>query len=227
MNAPNLHLDLLREGEKLSSSPVRVRVMLPVLALLLCVGMALWWATLFTQMLLLKGQISALERDLGSKNQAHAAILSEMARARDLKAELDQLEFYRAGRREYGGLLANLANVMPERVQLVSLTLPEPPPQALFNPRNPKQPPLLGPTNDTENVTFRLTGKVAKAKPVTMLMESLEGDLFKPWLVVDKHGAVPSPRVHPLRQESGNSRGGNRLLVFDFEYRCPERRFGK
>lgn len=226
MNAPNLHLNLLRESEKLSSSPVRVRVMLPVLALLLCVGVALWWAMLFTQMMLVKGQISSLKNELGSKNKAHASILSEMARARDLKSELDQLEYYRAGRREYGALLANIAKVMPGRVQLTSLVVPEPSPQLLLNPKNPKLPPLLGPTNDTEAVTLRLTGRVPEAKPVTELMESFEGDTFKPWLVIDKDGGKPSPRVRPLRQEAGSKEGG-RLMVFDIEYRCPDRRFGK
>ena len=33
MNVPNLHLNLLRPDEKASSSPVRLRVMLPILSL--------------------------------------------------------------------------------------------------------------------------------------------------------------------------------------------------
>ena len=60
MKAPNLHLNLLRESEKVSSSPVRLRVMLPIFALLLCAGCAIWWAILFMQLMLLKGHISAL-----------------------------------------------------------------------------------------------------------------------------------------------------------------------
>ena len=43
MKAPNLHLNLLREQERVSSSPVRVRVMLPSLAILACVAMLGWW----------------------------------------------------------------------------------------------------------------------------------------------------------------------------------------
>ena len=38
MKAPNLHLNLLRASERQSSSPVRLRVMLPILAVLACLG---------------------------------------------------------------------------------------------------------------------------------------------------------------------------------------------
>ena len=75
MNASNLHLNLLRDAEKVSSSPVRLRVMLPILALMLCVGCAIWWAVLFMQMLLLRGQVATLRTDLEGKKSAHAAIL--------------------------------------------------------------------------------------------------------------------------------------------------------
>ncbi len=229
MNAPNLHLNLLRESEKMSSSPVRMRVMLPILALLLSAGCAIWWAILFMQLLLLRGQVSSLKRDLDGKKAAHSAILSEMARARDMQAELDQLEAYSKGRRTWGGLLAKFADVMPMNVQLTSLSIPEPPLQNLANPANPKLPPLLGPTNTAEAVTFRLMGRTEKAAPVTSLISTLGEKPFQEWLVVEKGGANPSPRVHSFRQESarGGSGEGKRLLAFDVEFRCQERRFEK
>ena len=179
MEAPNLHLNLLRDAEKVSSSPVRLRVMLPILALLLCVGCAVWWAILFMQLMLLKGQLSTVRADLDGKKSAHAAILSEMAKVRDLQAELDQLAAYRKGRCEYGPLLAQLAETMPTNVQLTAVTIPEPQPQMLSNPKNPKLPPLLGPTNTTEAVSFRIAGRTAESAPVTAFMETLAGDGFK------------------------------------------------
>ena len=229
MNAPNLHLNLLRETEKRSSSPIRIRVMLPILALLLCAGCAVWWAILFMQMLLLRGQLATIRADLDGKKSAHAAILAEMAKMRDLQAELDQLNAYRNGRRVYGPLLAQLAEAMPTNVQLTGVTIPEPPPQMLSNPKMPKLPPLLGPTNTIENVTFRLTGRTAKAAPVTAFIETLAGATFADWLVVDKTGPTiqQSPRVHSFRQEARAQDEGARLLAFDVEYRCKERRFEK
>jgi len=227
MNALNLHMNLLREAEKVSSSPVRLRVMLPILALLLCVGCAIWWAILFMQLMLLNGQVVQLKTDLDGRKSAHAAILAEMGRVRDLQAELDQLNAYNRGRRTWGGLFAKLADVMPESVQLTTLSIPEPPLQSLVNPVNPRLPPLLGPTNTTESVTFRLTGRTAKSDPVTALIATLGEKQFEDWLVVDKTGANPSPRVHSFRQEKAQGADGKRLLAFDVEFRCPERRFEK
>ena len=226
MEAPNLHLNLLRDAEKMSSSPVRIRVMLPILALLLCVGCAIWWAILFMQLILLKGQLATIHTDLDGKKSAHAAILSEMAKVRDLQAELDQLNAYRQGRHTYGPLLAQLAEAMPTNVQLTAITIPEPPPQMLSNPKNPKMPP----TNTTETISIRLTGRTEKAAPVTAFMDTLAGETFKDWLVIDKTGAASkqSPRVHSFRQETRVSEEtGHRLLAFDVEYRCQERRFEK
>ena len=230
MVAQNLHLNLLRDTEKMSSSPVRLRVMLPILALLLCVGCAIWWAILFMQLMLLKGQLATVRTDLDGKKSAHSAILAEMAKVRDLQAELDQLMAYRQGRHAYGPLLAQLAEAMPTNVQLTAITIPEPPPQALSDPKNPKLPPLLGPTNTTESVSFRLTGRTENSAPVTALMDALAGEVFKDWLVIDKAGAaaMQSPRVHSFRQETRVSEEtGHRLLAFDVEYRCQERRFEK
>ena len=227
MKAPNLHLNLLREAEKVSSSPVRLRVMLPVFALLLCAGVAIWWAILFMQLMLLRGQTSSLKSDLDGRKSAHSAILAEMGRARDLQAELDQLQAYSRGRRTWGGLLAKLADVMPMNVQLTTLSIPEPPPQNLANPANPKLPPLLGPTGTVETVTFRLTGRTAKADPVMSLLATLGGAPFHDWLVAEKGGVNPSPRVHSFRQEAAQGGDGKRLLAFDVEFRCPERRFEK
>ena len=229
MDAPNLHLNLLREAEKMSSSPIRVRVMLPILALLLCVGCAIWWAILFMQLMLVRGQLASVKADLGGKKSAHAAILAEMAQVRDLQAELDQLTAYSKGRRTYGPLLAQLAEAMPTNVQLTAISIPEPAPQQLTNPKNPRIPPLLGPTNTTEAVSFRMAGRTVKSDPVTALMETLAGDGFKDWLIIDKTGgaAAQSPRVHSFRQETRAAKDGPRLLAFDVEYRCPERRFEK
>jgi hypothetical protein len=99
----------------------------------------------------------------------------------------------------------------------------------LFNPKTPKIPPLLGPTNTTEAVSLRITGRTVKAAPVTALIETLAGDKFKEWLVIDKTGAAArqSPRVHSFRQEARAQDNGPRLLAFDVEYRCRERRFEK
>lgn len=228
MKAPNHHLNLLRPDEQLSSSPVRVRVMLPVIAVAACVGIAIWWGILFMQLLLLRGQIATVKADLEQRKQRHSAILAEMALARDRQAELDQLAGYAAGRRSYGTLLARLADSMPAKIQLTSLVIPEPGPQQLRDPKNPRIPPLLGPTNVTEAVAFRIAGRTVHAEQVTDLLKRFNGANVTNLLVVTpKKVAQPSPRMRSFRQEERADKSGRRLLSFEVEYRGVERRFAK
>ncbi len=230
MKSPNLHLNLLRPEEKASSSPVRLRVMLPILSLLLCAACVIWWGVLFMQGLILSGKVTSMRADLEGKKTAHAAILSQMADMRERQSQLDQLDAYKKGCRKYGGLLAKLAEVIPAEVQLTALTIPEPPPQMLSDPKNPKRPPLLGPTNTTENVQFRISGRTAATASVTALMEAIESDSFSDWIVVDKdkkNAAARKKKRINIRQEARAGEDGVRMLAFDVEFRCKERRFEK
>jgi Tfp pilus assembly protein PilN len=232
MKAPNLHLNLLHASERQSSSPVRLRVMLPVLAVLACVGCLVWWGVLACQLMLVKSQTSALEEEIRAKNAEHGGIRSQMDSVRNAQAELDQLTMYAHGRRTYGNLFMNLANVVPEGLQLLSLEIPEPPVQNLLPPGakpGPKVKPLLGPTGTVERVALRIVGRSPKEKPVEALMKSLEGPAFTNELVIAK-GVPPnqaSPRIRSFNQEDRSSVDGVRQLVFDVEYRCAERRFEK
>ena len=187
MKSPNLHLHLLRPDEKASSSPIRLRVMMPLLALLLCAACLVWWGILFMQGLLLNSKVASARSDLEGKKTAHAAILSQMTDMRERQSQLDQLDAYKRGCRKYGGLLAKLAEVIPAEVQLTALTIPEPAPQMLSDPKNPKKPPLLGPTNTVENVQFRVSGRTAAMASVTKLMEAMENEAFAKWIVVDRN----------------------------------------
>ena len=230
MKSPNLHLNLLRPEEKASSSPIRLRVMMPLLSLLLCAACLLWWGILFMHGMLLSGKVASARADLEGKKAAHATILSQMADMRERQSQLDQLDAYRRGCRNYGGLLAKLAEVIPAEVQLTALTIPEPPPQMLADPKNPKRPPLLGPTNTVENVQLRVSGRTAAMASVTALMEAIENEAFAKWIVADRNkkssAARKKKRIH-IRQEARAGEDGVRMLSFDIEFRCKERRFEK
>lgn len=219
------HLNLLRDSERLSSSPVRLRVMGPVFAMLSCVGCLLWWGILVMQSMVVRSSIASVREDLDSKRAAHAEVLSMMAEVRETEARLGQLEFYRAGRQTYGTFFARLAGVVPEDVQLMSVSIPEPPRQNLSNPLNPKAPPLLGPQDPSEQVSLRMLGRTRKSDAVKALMGKLRDDEFTNVLVrVEDPNAYP--RIYAFRQEAATEKG-DRLLQFDIEYRCSERRFAK
>ena len=232
MKAPNLHLNLLHASERQSSSPVRLRVMLPILALLGCAGCLVWWGVLAGQLMLVKTQSASLRQDLAAKKAEHGGILRQMAAERETRSELDQLTMYAHGRRTYGGLFKQLANVVPENLQLLSLEIPEPPAQNLLPPGakpGPKVKPLLGPTGTVEAVSLRILGRTVKETPVEVMMKALEGVAFTNELLIVK-GVPPeqaSPRIRSFHQDTSSSGEGARLLAFDIEYRCAERRFEK
>lgn len=228
MKSHRLHLNLLRDSERLSSSPIRLRVMLPVMAILACIGVAVWWATLAAQLIVVKAQKTSLQEELAGKEADHRSILTHMNELRERQAQLDQLEMYTAGRNTYGELLANLAEVMPLRVQLTKIDIPQQPSQNLLPPGG-KGPPAWGPTGTVERMSMRLTGRTTKETPVMALMESLEAPAFTNTLMIvkDARSAEQSPKVHSFRQDGTALADGTRLLAFDIEYRCHPRVFEK
>lgn len=233
MKSTGLHLNLLHESEQLSSSPVRLRVMAPILAALACAGALVWWGTLAMRGMLLDGQVEAVKQDLERRTEAHAGILERMGRLKEVRAEIAQLDMYMAGRRTVGEFLAKLAETVPPEVQITQLAIPEPAPQDLKPPKNAKggkkAKPLLGPTGTVEKVRFELKGRATTHAPLTAMMAALEKEDFKEWVKIDKTVKSPdlSPNVKSFHQEAVAAPGQPRMLVFDVEYRLTERRFEK
>ena len=216
MKTAAFHLNLLKSNEVLSSSPVRLRVMLPVGALLACVGLLVWWGVLFTQIFLAKTQARSIKEDLATKNSAHAEAIHKRETARELKQQLEQLEFYKAGVRAIGAPLAKFAEVVPMRVQLKELSISKPRPQVLMPPG--AKVPLFGPIENVETQKLVIVGLATKETPVVSLMESLESGFET--LVTGEHN------VNSFKQDNTEI-DGKRLLSFEIEYTMPERKFAK
>lgn len=226
------HLNLLKKGEQLSSSPVRLRVMGPVLALFACLGVAVWWGITLMQSLLVESQLKTLTIELENKSKAHATILERMSRLKEVNAECEQLACYRAGRAaDYAGFLAQLAEVLPPQIQLLSISIPAAPapaPLAKNRPKGKKEKKNEG-IDAFEPTKIRLVGKTPSDVPVKRLMDVLKGSEFTNVLVhADGRadGLGVSPRINKFQQATGAAEG-ERLLEFDIEYTCLPRRFAK
>lgn len=219
MKTANLHLNFLKDTERLSSSPVRLRVMLPVIALFACIGMALWWAILFTQLLMVKGVSETIDEDLKMKSKAHAQAIEQQNLVRELRQQLEQLSYYKSGVRAVGEPLARLADVMPLKVQLTELSFAPPP---LDPPPKPGQKILspFAPMTNVETQRLVIVGRTTKETPVVALMESLDSPGFEKLVTKEK-------RVKSFRQDAAADKSGRRLLAFEVEYTMPERRFTK
>ena len=242
MKSTAFHLNLLMESERVSSSPVRIRVMLPILSMLACLGLAVWWAILGGQLMLAKTSLGNIEKELRERDAAHRDILAKMAEVNDLTARLAQLDCYSNSILRRGETLASIAEVMPLKVQLVKLeipapahpVIPKPPPPPRPKPgqkkaKLPALPPVLGPTGYVERATLTLVGRTPKETPVMSLMESLEGDTFTNALRIVRNPRDPnlSPKVRSFKQDVAKKGEGMRMLVFDIEYLLKGRRFDK
>ena len=216
MKASSVHLNLLKPSEVLSSSPVRLRIMLPVGALLACAGLLVWWGVLFTQLLLVKTSIAAIEEDLAVKHKAHAKAIEKRDLARELKLQLEQLEYYKAGVRHIAEPLARFAEIVPLRVQLKEMSISALPAQNLLPPG--AKVPLFGPTDNVETQRLVIAGLTTKETPVISLTESLESGFET--LVTGKR------KINSFKQDSAEAEG-RKLLSFEIEYTMPERRFAK
>lgn len=218
MKTSSFHLNLLKPSEKLSSSPVRIRVMLPVGTMLACIGMLIWWAVILGQSFILKNQTTDIENDIKAKTPAHSAIMKKMELVRELNLQLEQLGYYKTSIRRLGEPLASLADIIPLRVQLSTLTISELPPQSL-KPPGGRGPALLGPLENCETQKVVIAGLTTKETPVVSMMESLDSPEFENLLTNDK-------KINSFRQTDIEN-DGRRLLSFEVEYSMPERRFAK
>lgn len=241
MKSSAYHLNLLMESERVSSSPVRFRVMLPILSMLACLGLAIWWAILGGQLMLAKTNVSRLKTELRDRDAAHQAVLDQMAKVGNLTARLAQLDCYSNSIVRRGEMLVSLAEAMPLKVQLVKLEIPPPAPPAIPKPPAPtpgkkkkkqaKAPiaAILGPTGYVERATMTLVGRTPKETPVMALMESLESETFTNALRIVRNPRDPnqSPKVRSFRQDVAKKGEGLRMLVFDIEYLLKERRFDR
>ena len=236
------HLNLLLPSERVSSSPVRFRVMLPVFAMLACVGLAIWWAILGGRLMLAKTSIAHLESDLAARDAANREVLAKIDRVNDLNAQLEQLDCYSNSILRRGTLLAELAEVMPLKVQLVKLEIPAPDHPVIPKPvpqkpkagqkkksRKPVLPVVLGPTGYVERATLTLIGRTPKETPVMSLMESLGSEAFTNDLVIVRNPHDPnlSPKVRSFKQDVAKKGEDTRILVFDIEYLLKGRRFDR
>lgn len=210
-----LHLDLLKDEERLSASPIRLRVMLPVFSLLAALGVAVWWSVLVARAHTLAVQKTGLENKLSALKPAHSALLALRAEEQDTAATLKQLTFYKSARVVFGETFAKLADHVPEKVQFTELRIPPPPP---LPPPDPKKP-LLGPTNPVERVTLRLAGRTSGPEPVNALLQTLRTPAFTNLI---RSAEIPKGA---FRQDIARNPANRETLLFELTCECAPRRF--
>ncbi|MEG1479780.1 MAG: PilN domain-containing protein [Kiritimatiellia bacterium] len=170
------HLNLLRSTEIMSSSPVRLRVMMPILLGLTAVGLLVWWGVILMQTMVLTSQKAAIEVDLASKKTAYQKATEVVKLERDLAADLAQLSLYRHGCNRLSDFLEQLGKSVPAQIQLTTLSIDAPKPYNLTVAKG--KPVMLGPKESIEPIALRLMGRTLSAQPVNDLLSALQSTAF-------------------------------------------------
>lgn len=152
-----IHINLIREEELRSSSPIRTRVLVPILGGLVLLGVGLWALLLFASNATLR---DAIERDKTQianleKNAALNADLDKQIANR--KKEIEQLDRFIAGRIEFGRVLEIIAEEFPDCAELTRLAINPAPETSMVKPGT-KAPPPQGATLLMRGLVYQETG---------------------------------------------------------------------
>jgi len=109
MSAKALHLNLLTPHERKSASPVRARIILPIIAGI-CLVFVLGWAVLVgIQLTYASSRSESVEAQITALSGEHALVTALKARYRNQLAEKEQFDYYANGRVTRGELFKRLA----------------------------------------------------------------------------------------------------------------------
>lgn len=227
MNTSSFHLNLLKQTEHVSSSPIRLRVIAPMLAFFTIIGTIVWWGILFGQLMNVKSTTESIAENNRQNSTAEVSAKKIQDEFNEKNSQLLQLKGYENGLRRLGPALMNLAEEFPMDIQLIELSISPLPPQNLKQ-KNPKLPPLRGPTETSEKQTFSLIGRT---KNTDLIQRDLISILKKETLDALSSGKAPSKL--DCRPESTDGPSSDRqntptsapFMKFTLDYAMPERIF--
>jgi len=228
MSPASLHYNFLHESERVSSSPIRLRFMVPIFSCFIAACMVIIWQFYAIQVEAVKSRKTLVDDEITTMKGTYSNIVMDRALEKELQAELKQLSFYKASRNRVGETLHQLTNCVSDRVQVTEVRLAIVPlPKEIVKP-NPKAPVPLGPTNRFDTVSLRISGR---AQPeggsglVDGLLRSLQSPAFSN---VIQSAVIPKGA---FRQESNlrtsfMGEGGPReVLLFEINCNCLPRRY--
>ncbi len=230
MNDKNpLHFDFLLASERVSSSSLRLRFLIPVTGLL-CLLIPLVVGQLDSATVNgIEAKKMVLTAEVARLKNSHELVLKDRAEEKELSAQLQQLGFYQSSKNPVGATLAHLTNCVSSQIQLTELRLTTqmPPPVGAPQPRPKLATELakLCPTNTQDAVVLQVRGRYYQAglEPVELnrFLRALQGNAFTS-LVSQVNRKVD------YREEAGRGAGESSALdiyAFDVTYECLPRRF--
>ena len=121
-----IHINLLRDDERVGSHPVRLRVMVPILCGIGLAALAGWWGMASSANAAQGREAATIAAAAAGLQPGVAAYEALVLRGDAARAEIAQIEGYRRSRVVFGDALAKLPDVVPATVQFTSVTIPPP-----------------------------------------------------------------------------------------------------
>lgn len=210
-----LHLNLLKDEERVSPLPVRLRLLGPLLGVTVLLGCLLGWALLGYRAHMLAENLQSLEQSALSLKPSHTTILDIRAKLKETHAALGQLGLYERSCLRFGDALTRLPAAVPPEIQFteIRLALPQPP---LTDPKKP----ALGPTNTLERVSLRIAGRTT-GEGATRSVDAFLAALRAP-AYTNLFQSVQVPKGGFRQDPAAQQR---QVLLFEVACDCLPRRF--
>ncbi len=230
MNDKNsLHFDFLLDSERVSSSSLRLRFLIPVIGVL-CLVLPLVVGQLESSTLNgFSAKKQLLDAEVARLKNSHALVLKDRTEEKELAAQLQQLGFYQCSKNPVGVTLAHLTKCVSSQLQLTELRLTTQMPAPLGapqpRPKNVLELVKLCPTNTLDAFVLQMKGRYYQSgvEPLELnrFLLALQGNAFTS-LVSQVNRKVD------YREEAGRASGESPTLdvyAFDVTYECLPRRF--
>lgn len=217
----DMHFNLIKPEEILSPNPVRLRLILPVLAVICAVMSGVWSLLESMRADTAEQKHRSLQEEMKQVGPAHSHVVALSTNEADLVAGITQLNYCKNSRRAFGDALYLLGAHIPHEIQLTEVYAPLPP-TLPDKPASAKSGKKSVCTNTCEEVTLRLCGRAGGGKPADAIDELL-ALLREPCFTnLIKSARVPQGA---LRQEDAGGSGRSGMLLFEILCQCEPRRF--
>lgn len=216
MSTP-LHLDLLKEEERFSSSPIRLRVMMPLAASFIALCFVVWWSLISLRALSQTHLKVEVERAVHTLTPVHASVLESRTQEQEISAIVRQLCLYKNSCNRFGEVFSKLTASIPETIQFTELRITPPQPTPSADPAHP-----AAPTNVFEQVTLRISGRTGGDRPseaVNALLATLRTPAFTNLF---RTAIIPKGA---FRQDTVRNPDNRETLLFEITCECLPRRF--
>jgi len=225
----SLHFDFLLANERFSSSPLRLRFMIPVVGFLCLSSALVLWQIDASALTASTSQKKVLEEEISNRKNSHELVLKKRMEKTEWVGQLEQLKYYEHSKNCVGGTLVGLTNCVTRNIQLTELTLTtqmaSPVGAALPKPKTPLDLAKLCPTNTFEAVSLRFKGRYYQSGivPVELnrFLSALKRNTFTS-LVTQVNRQVD------YQEEPSRNIGESKEMdeyTFDIVYECVPRRF--